>query len=68
MPTKYPTPNNGLIIKWQSGKNEVFEWDENPYGSAGNGAHYHIRSLGDTHFYAGEAVPEPYATIYFGGQ
>jgi hypothetical protein len=48
-----------------SGNTEVFRWDQNP--NYPNGPHYHISGLPGAHFYAGDAVPEPYATIYFGG-
>ena len=44
-----------------NGDIEVFRWDENPNYS--NGSHYHIYGTG--HYYPGEIVPEPYATIYF---
>ena len=41
---------------------EVFRWDSNINGP--KGSHYHIYGMG--HYYPGDAIPEPYATIYFG--
>ena len=55
---------NGCFILWKNQKGEVvFRWDENLRYD--NGSHYHI--YGEGHYYAGDLVPEPYATIYFGG-
>ena len=33
-----------------------------------DGSRYYIRTLGSIPFYAGMPVPEPYDTIYFGGE
>ena len=57
---------NGLIITWMDPVTNiaVFSWHENPNFS--NGPHYHISSLPEAHFYAGETVPEPWASLYFG--
>ncbi len=54
---------NGSFISWMepSTNTEVFRWDENP--NYVNGAHYHI--FGEGHYYPGDVVPEPFATIYF---
>ena len=54
---------NGGLIQWviPCTKIEVFRWDEN-IGRL-NGAHYHIYGTG--HFYPGDIVPEPWATLYF---
>ena len=54
---------NGAFISWMDPLTnaEVFRWDENPNYS--NGPHYHICGTG--HYYPGNIVPEPYATIYF---
>lgn len=72
----YPTPNNGMIYKWGvDAKTTIFEWHENTEFS--NGPHYHINPLSDMyealgyddgeqpHFYAGNIIPEPWATLYF---
>ena len=58
-----PGTKNGAIISWVKPytNEEVFRWDENP--NFPNGSHYHIE--GNGHYYSGETVPEPYATIYF---
>ena len=55
---------NGKIINWMDpiSNTEVFRWDENL--NYPNGSHYHISGLED-HFYPGDAVPEPYASLYF---
>ncbi|MBP3392524.1 MAG: RHS repeat-associated core domain-containing protein, partial [Clostridia bacterium] len=60
-----PGTKNGTIISWMfpSGKVEVFRWDQNTNYS--NGPHYHIYN-DDNHYYAGDLVPEPLATIHFG--
>ena len=58
---------NGLIINWMLGREAIFKWNENP--NYPNGPHYHIPNdplYKGRHFYAGELVPEPYATMYFG--
>ena len=55
---------NGSLVSWMDPVTnvEVFRWDENPNFS--NGPHYHIHGTG--HYKPGiDAVPEPYATIYF---
>ena len=54
---------NGYIISWMDLKlnTEVFRWDENTQKT--NGPHYHI--YGEGHYYPGDLVPEPYASIYF---
>ena len=55
---------NGMLISWMDPvtHTEIFRWDENPNFS--NGSHYHI--IDDLeHYYAGDIVPDPYATIYF---
>ena len=62
---------NGSFIFWKSGGKTVFRWDEN--SNRPDGPHYHIPDLvgpnGEhIHFYPGAEVPEPYATIYFGGK
>lgn len=58
---------NGRLISWMipNTKIEVFRWDENINYS--NGSHYHINNpiyMGK-HFYPGEEIPEPYASMYF---
>ena len=63
---------NGKIINWKDPitKEVIFEWDEDyRYGS-----HYHINSPlcydkkgKRIHFYAFDAIPEPWNSIYFGG-
>ena len=64
-----PGTKNGRLISWMNPITnvEVFRWDENP--NKPNGPHYHINDPiyknADVHFYPGEAVPEPYSTIYF---
>ena len=65
VPTFYPGTYNGSFIRWHDSSINivVFEWDQNPNGS--DGSHYHIRASGDTHFYPGMIVPEPYASLYF---
>ena len=54
---------NGSFISWMNPilGIEVFRWDENPNYS--NGPHYHIYGKG--HYYPGNIVPEPYASLYF---
>lgn len=64
-----PGTKNGKIISWMNPVNnmEVFRWDENI--NYPNGPHYHINSpvyMGK-HFYFGDEVPEPYASMYFRG-
>jgi hypothetical protein len=60
---------NGAFISWMDPltKTEVFRWDENL--NYPNGPHYHINNpiyrKSKVHFYPGDVVPEPYATIYF---
>ncbi len=60
---------NGAFISWMDPltNTEVFRWDENP--NYPNGSHYHINNpiyrKAKVHFYPGDVVPEPYATIYF---
>lgn len=62
---KVPRPGtkNGRLISWMDPLTniEVFRWDENL--NYPNGPHYHIYGRG--HFYAGDRVPEPFASIYF---
>ena len=68
--TTYPGGKNGRIIKWHdpvSGA-AVFEWDEDfKYGS-----HYHVMLIewdskhDGSHYRAGDLVPEPWNTNYFG--
>jgi RHS repeat-associated protein len=57
---------NGPIITWMLDDQIVFRYDSNI--SKKNGSHYHINDIGFVHFYSGDKIPEPYATIYFGGQ
>ena len=66
--------SNGKIIFWNSPitNKTVFTWHENP--NHDNGPHYHINDIDKglpnkdhTHFYPGNLVPEPYASIYFFG-
>ena len=63
---KVPRPGtkNGRIISWMEPLTniEVFRWDENL--NKPNGPHYHIRGV-EKHFYPGDTVLEPFATIYF---
>ena len=58
-----PGTKNGRLISWMDlGANvEVFRWDENI--NYPNGPHYHI--LGKGHYYPGDTIPEPYASLYF---
>ena len=59
-----PGTKNGALISWMDPVThiEVFRWDENP--NFPNGAHYHVNESG--HYIPGiDAVPEPYASIYF---
>lgn len=63
----YPGTKNGRVTKWKLGEETIFEWDENTKHS--DGPHYHI---GDDHkdamhYYTNYEVPEPYASLYFGG-
>ena len=60
-----PGTKNGSFVSWIDPVTniEVFRWDENP--NFANGPHYHIIALGETHFYPGMIVPEPYSSIYF---
>ena len=55
---------NGAVINWMDPltNTEVFRWDENP--NYPNGPHYHIVGS-DVHYYPGDQVPEPFASIYF---
>ena len=68
----YPGTDNGSFIKWTLPllkKEVIFEWDEDFV----NGSHYHVMLPGDngkhngTHYYAGDPVPEPWNTLFFGG-
>ena len=54
---------NGALISWMdpTTNEEIFRWDENP--NFKDGPHYHMHSEG--HYYPGEIVPEPYASLYF---
>ena len=60
---------NGAFISWIDPLTnaEMFRWDENP--NYPNGPHYHINNpiykKDKVHFYPGDGVPDPYATIYF---
>ena len=56
---------NGALITWMDPHtgNTVFRWDENPNFS--DGPHYHISDMGHNHYYSGDIIPEPYASIYF---
>ena len=61
-----PGTKNGKFIFYQlPGGHIVFRWDENINYS--NGPHYHIldENGGEHHYYAGDVVPEPYASLYF---
>ena len=72
--TDFEGTGNGRIIKWSypGFKDSVFEWHEDyAYGS-----HYHITEVSKNwpgsrktapHYKAGDVIPEPYASIYFGG-
>ncbi len=71
----YGGTKNGKIIFWNSPitNHTVFTWHEN--SNYNNGSHYYINDIDKgspnkehTHFYPGELVPEPYASIYFGGK
>ena len=64
---------NGSMIQWENPitNTPVFTWHEN--SNHDNGQHYHINDIDKglpskehTHFYPGDLVPEPYASIYFG--
>lgn len=59
-----PGTKNGSLISWMDPmtKKTIFRWDQNPRYP--NGSHYHIYGLGG-HYYAGDCVPEPFATMYF---
>ena len=69
---EYPGTKNGRIIKWSSPitNSVIFEWNED----IKNGAHYHTMMIEwdgkhiGPHYYAGDKVPEPWNSIYFGGQ
>ena len=54
---------NGRFICWSAGKKTIFRWDENT--NYKNGSHYHIISEKNKHYYPGDVVPEPYASLYF---
>ncbi len=63
---------NGQIIMWCNPITNapIFEWDED----LKNGSHYHImlpvwegKHCDGIHYKAGDVVPEPWNTIYFGG-
>lgn len=58
-----PGTKNGALISWMDPivNIEVFRWDENI--NYPNGSHYHIYGAG--HYYPGDIVPEPFASIYF---
>ena len=69
--------NNGETIKWEvpGTKYAIFEWNmrENKNATEPN-PHYHVMTkdmknqhLDGRHFFPGEEVPEPWATIYFPG-
>ncbi len=66
-----PGTKNGKILQWVDPVSNypIFEWDED----LRNGPHYHTMLPGwkgkhsGLHYKAGEAVPEPWNTIYFGG-
>ncbi len=68
----YAGTTNGAIIKWFSPNGVVvFEWNEDWQ----HGSHYHAlfpeydgnHQKNGPHYIAGEPVPEPFNTIYFGG-
>ena len=64
VPISRPGTKNGGFINWMDPitNTAVFRWDENI--NYENGPHYHI--IGDSnHYYAGNFVPEPYASLYF---
>ena len=77
IPTTYVetgSGKNGGIIKWEipGTTMAIFEWDEgmNEVG----GSHYHVmlpaannKHLEGGHYKAGELVPEPWNSMYFGG-
>ncbi len=56
---------NGKLISWMDPvtNKEIFRWDENI--SRNNGPHYHIRGNQGVHYYVGDEIPEPYASLYF---
>ena len=67
-----PGTKNGSMFFWNDPitNKPVFTWHENSNHS--NGSHYHIEELNfgkkskdHPHFYPGNLVPEPYASIYF---
>ena len=62
---------NGGIIKWEipGTKIAIFEWNEDRK----NVSHYHAMNelwhnahLDPTHYHAGDPVPEPWNTTFFG--
>ena len=59
-----PGTKNGKLISWMDPITNVavFRWDENI--SYPNGPHYHVVGQ-STHYYAGDLVPEPFASRYF---
>ena len=69
--------NNGETIKWEvpGTKYAIFEWNMRENKNATEPKpHYHVMTkdmknqhLDGRHFFPGEAVPEPWATIYFPG-
>ena len=69
--TEYAGTKNGKIIEWRDPNLDakIFEWNENTLFS--NGPHYHTMKVEwdgkhfGTHYYAGQAVPEPWNSIYF---
>ena len=65
--------SNGTVIKWVLPGTKVafFEWNED----CKNGAHYHVmlplwnnQHLDPIHYKAGDPVPEPWNTMFFGGR
>lgn len=69
VPDVHPGSKNGKVITWAApnSKIAIFRWDENL--NYPNGPHYHIETpeYSGVHFYPGDEIPEPYASLYFGG-
>ena len=64
------TKNGAMLqwVMWGRPNKKVFVWDEDLQ----KGSHYHIyEPISQTklpmHYYPGDPVPEPWATIFFGG-
>ena len=68
----YPGTHNGAIIKWSDPITGavIFEWNEDKT----YGPHYHVMlpsangKHDGEHYFAGDLIPDPWKTIYFGGQ